>query len=224
MDFINFFVEFFLHIDKHLNLLIQDFGVTNAYLIICLVIFCETGLVVTPFLPGDSLLFALGALAASGGGLKVELLMLFIWLATICGDSTNYWIGYFLGSRMSEKDSRFIKKEHLERTHRFYEKHGGKTIILARYLPIIRTFAPFVAGIGKMKYHRFITYSFIGSITWISIFILAGYFFGNLPFVKRNFSIVVIAIISISLIPAFLEFVHQRRQRNNAVKGVSKQK
>ncbi len=216
MDITNIF-DFFLHIDKHLNVLIQNFGVNNAYLIICLVIFCETGLVVTPFLPGDSLLFALGALAASGGGLKVELLMLFIWLATICGDSTNYWVGYFLGSKISGKDSRFIKKEHLERTHRFYEKHGGKTIILARYLPIIRTFAPFVAGIGKMKYSRFFTYSFIGSITWISLFILAGYFFGNLPFVKRNFSIVIITIIFVSLIPAVLEFIHQRRDKNSAV-------
>jgi membrane-associated protein len=216
MDITNIF-EFFLHIDKHLNLLIQNFGVTNAYIIICLVIFCETGLVVTPFLPGDSLLFALGALAASDGGLKVELLMLFIWLATFCGDSTNYWIGYFLGSKISEKNSRFIKKEHLERTHRFYEKHGGKTIILARFLPIIRTFAPFVAGVGKMKYSRFIGYSFIGSITWISLFILTGYFFGNLPFVKQNFSIVIIAIISISMVPAILEFIRQRGQTKSMV-------
>lgn len=216
MDITNI-VDFFLHIDKHLNLLIQNFGVNNSYLIICLVIFCETGLVVTPFLPGDSLLFALGALAASGGSLKVELLMLFIWLATFLGDSANYWIGYFLGSKIAGENSRFIKKEHLERTHRFYEKHGGKTIILARYLPIIRTFAPFVAGVGKMKYTRFLTYSFIGSITWISIFILVGYFFGNLPFIKSNFSIVIIAIISITLIPAVLEVIRQRRQKNSVV-------
>jgi membrane-associated protein len=205
--------DLFLHIDKYLNPLIENFGVNNTYFIIALVIFCETGLVVTPFLPGDSLLFALGALAASGGGLKVELLMLFIWIATLFGDSTNYWIGYFLGSKIADSNSRLIKKEHLERTHRFYEKHGGKTIIFARYMPIIRTFAPFVAGVGKMKYSRFLIFSFIGSITWISIFILAGYFFGNLEIIKRNFSIVIIAIILISMIPATLEFIRQRRDK-----------
>jgi len=208
MNIINFFVEFFLHIDTHLSILIRDFGPNNTYLILCLFI-------VIPFFPGDSLLFALGALAAAGGGLKVEFLLLFIGLATISGDSTIYWIGYFLGSKIQNTKSRLIKKEHLDRTHRFYEKYGGKTIILAKFIPIIRTFAPFVAGIGKMRYRYFIIYNLTGNILWVVICILGGYFFGNLPFIKHNFSIVMVAIVLISVVPAALEYTHQRRQRNS---------
>lgn len=210
MNIINFFVEFFLHIDTHLNMLIRDFGPNNAYLIICLVL-------VIPFSPGDSLLFALGALAAAGGGLKAELLWLLSGLATIGGDSTFYWIGYFLGSKIQETKSPLIKKEHLDRTHRFYEKYGGKTIILAKFVPIIRTFAPFVAGIGKMRYRYFIIYSLMGNILWVTIFIFGGYFFGNLPIIKHNFSIAMVAIILISTVPAILEYIHQHQQRNSVI-------
>lgn len=210
MDIIIYFIDFFLHLDKYLDQIIQMFGVW-AYVIMFLVIFCETGLVVTPILPGDSLLFALGALAAQGT-LNIEILLVSLCVAAVLGDTVNYSIGKFLGPRVFHyPDSRFFKKEYLVRTHQFYEKHGGKTIIIARFIPIIRTFAPFVAGIGTMSYFRFITYNIVGGISWICIFLLAGYFFGGIPVVKRNFTLVIIAIIIISVLPGVFEYWRQRR-------------
>ena len=207
MELLKNFFELIMHLDQHLNILVQNYG-TWAYLILFLIIFCETGLVVTPFLPGDSLLFALGALA-SRGVLKIELLFLLLCLATICGDSVNFWIGYFTGAEIFDKKKiPLVKKEYLERTHQFYEKHGGKTITLARYIPIIRTFAPFVAGIGRMKYWRFLIYSVTGGVTWITVFLSGGYFFGNLPF-RDHFIVVVMAIVCISLLPMIIELLRK---------------
>ncbi|HZS43654.1 MAG TPA: DedA family protein [Blastocatellia bacterium] len=212
MELIKKLIELFLHLDKHLNVAIQDYGVWT-YLILFLIIFCETGLVVTPFLPGDSLLFAAGALSASvGAALDVKLVYVILTAAAIIGDSTNYWIGRFVGPKVFQKENvRFLNKKYLDRTHQFYEKHGRKTIIIARFIPIIRTFAPFVAGIGQMSYARFITYSIGGSIAWMAVFIFGGYFFGNIPVVKNNFSIVIIAIIIISIIPAIIGALKERK-------------
>ena len=210
MDLIIYFVDFFIHLDKYLPQFIQSFGMW-AYVIIFLIIFCETGLVVTPILPGDSLLFALGAFAAQGA-LNIEILLITLCIAAVAGDTANYFIGNFLGPKVFHyQDSRFFKKEHLIRTHQFYEKHGGKTIIIARFIPIIRTFAPFVAGIGTMKYSRFISYNIIGGISWICLFLLAGYFFGGIPTVKRNFTLVIIAIVIISVMPGVFEYWRQKR-------------
>ncbi len=211
MDMLLNFIDIFIHLDQHLSLLIQSFG-GWAYLIVFLVIFCETGLVVTPILPGDSLLFGLGAIAAMGA-LKVEWLFVMLSIAAIAGDTVNYMIGHYVGPRVFARESgRFFKKEYLERTHRFYEKYGGKTIIIARFVPIIRTFAPFVAGIGSMTYSRFIVYNIVGGISWIALFIFGGYYFGNLSIVKRNFTLVIFAIILISILPGVIEYVRQRRQ------------
>jgi membrane-associated protein len=209
MDLIIYFVDLFLHLDKYLDQIIQMFGVW-AYVIMFLVIFCETGLVVTPLLPGDSLLFALGALAAQGT-LNIEILLISLCVAAVAGDTVNYSIGNFLGPKVFHyPDSRFFKKEYLVRTHQFYEKHGGKTIIIARFIPIIRTFAPFVAGIGTMKYVRFITYNIVGGISWVCLFLLAGYFFGGIPAVKNNFTLVIMAIIIISVMPGVFEYCRQK--------------
>jgi membrane-associated protein len=211
MDMLLNFIDIFIHLDQHLSLLIQSFG-GWAYLIVFLVIFCETGLVVTPILPGDSLLFGLGAIAAVGA-LKVEWLFVMLSIAAIAGDTVNYMIGHYVGPRVFARESgRFFKKEYLEQTHRFYEKYGGKTIIIARFVPIIRTFAPFVAGIGSMTYSRFIVYNIVGGISWIALFIFGGYYFGNLSIVKRNFTLVIFAIILISILPGVIEYVRQRRQ------------
>jgi membrane-associated protein len=211
MDMLLNFIDIFIHLDQHLSLLIQSFG-GWAYLIVFLVIFCETGLVVTPILPGDSLLFGLGAIAAMGA-LKVEWLFVMLSIAAIAGDTVNYMIGHYVGPRVFARESgRFFKKEYLERTHRFYEKYGGKTIVIARFVPIIRTFAPFVAGIGSMTYSRFIVYNIVGGISWIALFIFGGYYFGNLSIVKRNFTLVIFAIILISILPGVIEYVRQRRQ------------
>ena len=211
MDMLLNFIDIFIHLDQHLSLLIQSFG-GWAYLIVFLVIFCETGLVVTPILPGDSLLFGLGAIAAVGA-LKVEWLFVMLSIAAIAGDTVNYMIGHYVGPRVFARESgRFFKKEYLERTHRFYEKYGGKTIVIARFVPIIRTFAPFVAGIGSMTYSRFIVYNIVGGISWIALFIFGGYYFGNLSIVKRNFTLVIFAIILISILPGVIEYVRQRRQ------------
>ncbi len=213
--------ELFFHLDKHMNLLIQNFG-NWSYLVMFIIIFCETGLVVTPFLPGDSLIFTAGAIAARGY-LEISLLYLVLSSAAIIGDSTNYWIGYLMRSKVFRgKKIRFIKHEYLEKTNRFFERHGGKTIVLARFIPIIRTFAPFVAGIGKMTYWRFLFYSIIGSFVWMAIFILAGYFFGNLPLVQSNFSLVIIAIVCISVLPAVTEFLKERFKSPNTKTDVSK--
>jgi membrane-associated protein len=210
MDLIRTAVDFFLHLDKHLAEIIARYGVwTN--LILFLVVFCETGLVVTPFLPGDSLLFAAGTFAALGS-LDPGLLVLLLSIAAILGDTVNYWIGSYIGPRAFTGEIRWLKKEYLERTHAFYEKHGGKTIILARFIPIIRTFAPFVAGVGAMTYSRFLLYNVVGGIVWVTLFVLAGYFFGNLPAVRQNFSYVILAIIALSVMPIVVEFLRARRR------------
>lgn len=202
-------VDLFLHLDEYLNEIIRDYGAWT-YLILFLIIFLETGLVVTPFLPGDSLLFAAGAFAAQGS-LEVGLLFVLLTIAAILGDTVNYQIGNYVGPRIFEQRRiRFLKKEHLDRTHAFYEKHGGKTVILARFMPIVRTFAPFVAGIGSMTYSRFLGFNVIGGVVWIAIFTFGGFFFGNLPFVKNNFEIVILAIIAISVLPGAIEFFRQR--------------
>ncbi len=208
MDLVKYLVDLFLHLDEHLNLIIQNYG-TWTYLILFLIIFLETGLVVTPFLPGDSLLFAAGAFAGLGS-LNPGVLFLLLSIAAIVGDTVNYWIGHYIGPRAFSGNIRFLKKEYLDRTHDFYERHGGKTIILARFVPIIRTFAPFVAGIGEMSYRHFITYNVVGGIVWVAIFIFGGYFFGNLKFVQDNFSFVVLAIIILSVLPAVVEVVRER--------------
>lgn len=217
MEIFNNLVELFLHLDRHLDLLIADFG-AFAYLILFLIIFCETGLVFTPFLPGDSLLFAVGAFAARGS-FQVELVFFLLWIAAFIGDSTNYWIGFLIGDRILRREKiRFIKKENIDRTQRFYTKHGGKTITLARFIPIIRTFAPFVAGIGRMRYGYFLCYSILGSFSWVTIFIWGGYFFGNLPLVRDNFTIVITAIIGVTLIPAGLGFCRRLLQNRRKSK------
>jgi membrane-associated protein len=209
MHWIELGIDFILHLDKYLDLIIRSVGIWT-YLILFVVIFIETGLVVTPFLPGDSLLFAAGAFAALGS-LNVAALFVILALAAVLGDTVNYWIGHYIGDRAFTTKSRFFKREYLERTQAFYEKYGGKTIFLARFVPIIRTFAPFVAGIGKMRYGYFISYNVFGGILWTGLFIFAGYFFGNVPFVRNNFSLVVIAIVLISVVPAVVEVIRSRK-------------
>lgn len=203
------FIEMFMHLDRHLDLIIREYGMwTHA--ILFLIIFCETGLVVTPLLPGDSLLFAVGTFAALGS-LDLKLLAISLSIAAIAGDTVNYWIGHFVGPKVFSKEkSRFFNKDYLERTHRFYERYGGKTIIIARFIPIIRTFAPFVAGIGRMTYLRFVLYNIVGGVAWIGAFLFGGYFFGALPFIKQNFSLVILAIIVISMLPGLIEFLRHK--------------
>ncbi len=210
MQIISTLVELFLHLDKHLSAVIQAYGALT-YLLLFFIIFMETGFVVTPFLPGDSLIFAAATFAALRA-LNIWVLFLILCVAAILGDTVNYWIGHFIGPRAFSGNVRFLKKEYLDRTHLFFEKHGGKTIILARFIPIIRTFAPFVAGVVEMGYWRFISYNIIGGIAWVSLFTFAGYFFGNLPFVQHNFSLVVIAIILISVVPVAIEMIKERRR------------
>lgn len=216
MEFIQYLVDLFLHLDKHLHEIITQYG-TLTYVILFGVIFAETGLVFTPFLPGDSLLFAAGTFAAIGS-LNVHLLFLLLTIAAILGDTVNYWIGNYFGPKVFEKKIRFLKKEHLEKTHQFYEKHGGKTIIIARFIPIIRTFAPFVAGVGAMTYSKFILFNIVGGVLWCALFVYGGYFFGNLPVVKNNFSIVIVVIIFISILPGIIEFARHKlsKQKNTA--------
>lgn len=215
MDIIPKIIDFVLHLDKHLSTLIQTFGLWT-YFILFLVIFLETGFVVTPFLPGDSLLFAAGTFAAVGD-LNVYWLFFLLSAAAVLGDTVNYWIGHFVGPKVFSKEkTRFFKKEYLDKTHRFYEKYGAETIIIARFVPIVRTFAPFVAGIGRMSYWKFISYNVIGGIGWVAIFVFGGYFFGNIPFVRKNFSFVIIAIIIISVLPAVFEFFRHRREARQA--------
>jgi membrane-associated protein len=212
MEFIKQVIDIVLHLDTHLGHLIQHYH-GWIYAILFTIIFCETGLVVTPFLPGDSLLFAAGAFAAAGS-LKLAWLLLLLAGAAILGDTANYWIGHYVGPKVFHKEkTRFFKKQYLERTHAFYEKYGGQTIIIARFVPIIRTFAPFVAGIGRMTYLRFISFNVIGGLAWVALFVLAGYFFGNIPFVKKNFSLVIIAIILISLMPGMVEYFRHRKKK-----------
>ncbi|MEI7988028.1 MAG: DedA family protein [Chloroflexota bacterium] len=215
MDFILQLVQIFLHLDKVLADVIRTYG-TWTYLLLFAVIFMETGFVITPFLPGDSLIFAAGTFAgwnAQNSGMDVlDIKILFILLAgaAILGDTVNYWIGHYIGPRAFAGNIRFLKKEYLDRTHAFYERHGGKTIIIARFIPIIRTFAPFVAGVGAMTYSHFIAYNVIGGIAWVTIFLLGGFFFGDLEIVQKNFSLVVIAIIIISVLPAVVEIFKER--------------
>jgi len=202
-------IHIVLHLDQYLKWLVENYGAW-IYLILFLVIFCETGLVVTPFLPGDSLLFIAGALAANDI-LYVPGLFSLLLIAAFGGDNTNYWIGRFSGPRVFKyQESRLLNPVHLERTHRFYDRHGGKTVIFARFLPIFRTFAPFIAGIGRMHYARFLFYSFSGSVLWIGGFVFGGYYFGNIPIVRENFTAVVLGIIMLSLLPATVEFLRQR--------------
>ncbi|MGH6630117.1 MAG: DedA family protein [Burkholderiales bacterium] len=210
MELIKNFIDILIHLDKYLVELVQQYG-TFSYGILFAIIFCETGLVITPFLPGDSLLFAVGALSASGA-FNPFLIFAALSAAAILGDSTNYWIGYFVGPRVfSSERSRWLNRKHLERTHSFYEKYGGKTVIIARFMPIVRTFAPFVAGIGRMSYPKFLFFSVVGTFLWIGLFVAAGYWFGNIPVVKRNFTLVVFAIIAISVLPAVVEAIRARR-------------
>jgi len=209
VEWIEYFVDLFLHLDRHLGEIIREYG-TWTYLILWVIIFCETGLVVTPFLPGDSLLFAAGSFAALGA-MDPHVLFLILSVAAILGDTVNYWIGAWVGPRAFSGEIRFLKKEYLDRTHRFYEKYGGKTIILARFVPIVRTFAPFVAGIGAMSYGRFIVYNVVGGVAWVAMFVYGGYFFGTRPFVQRNFSLVIVAIVLISVMPMVVEYLRSRR-------------
>jgi membrane-associated protein len=203
-----------MHIDVHLNNWVSTYQ-TWTYLILFLIIFCETGLVVTPFLPGDSLLFAAGTIAAMDGQpLNVFFLIPVILIAAFAGDNTNFFIGNLIGHKVYEKNYKLIKREYLDKTHKFYEKHGGKTLIIARFMPIIRTFAPFVAGVGEMKYLRFVSFSIIGNLLWVFLFILAGYYFGNIPYVKKNFTLVIVSIIIISLLPPVIAALKQGFSKN----------
>ena len=214
MDLLKQLLEFFLHLDKHLSEVIRDYG-TWTYLILFLIVFCETGLVVTPFLPGDSLLFAAGTFAALGA-LSPWVLFAALSAAAILGDTVNYWIGKKIGPRAFSGTVRFLKQEHLRKTEAFYERHGRKTIIIARFVPIVRTFAPFVAGVGSMNYPVFLAYNVIGGVAWVALCVFSGYFFGNIPVVKRNFSVVIIAIILISTLPILWEAWKARRAGRDA--------
>lgn len=209
MDILTYFVDFFLHLDQHLAELIGRYGLWT-YGILFLIVFCETGLVVTPFLPGDSLLFAAGTFAALGA-LHPLVLFVLLSIAAILGDTANYWIGARIGPRAFSGKVRFLNQTHLRRTEAFYEKHGGKTIVIARFVPIIRTFAPFVAGIGTMAYPRFLAYNVAGAVVWVGLFVWGGYLFGNIPVVRQNFSLVIMAIIIVSVLPIAVEWFRARR-------------
>jgi membrane-associated protein len=212
MEYVNWFVDLILHLDVHLKDLIQTYGMW-IYAILFLVIYCETGLVVTPFLPGDSLLFAVGTFAASGA-LDLMTILPLLLLASISGDTTNYWVGAFIGPKVfTRQNSRIFRKDYLDRTHQFYETYGGKTIMIAKFVPIVRTFAPFVAGVGAMTYRKFFLFNIAGALIWVGGLILTGYWFGNLPFVKNNFSLVIGMIILISLLPGIIEYLRHRSKK-----------
>ncbi len=210
VDFLKWLLDVFLHIDKNLAVVVNSFGVWS-YGVLFMVIFCETGLVVTPFLPGDSLIFAAGALSA-GGLLSIVWLYIVLVAAAFLGDTVNYWIGHFVGPVAFEGNHRLLKKEYLHKAQAFYEKHGGAAIVLARFVPIVRTFAPFVAGVSKMSYKHFIFYNFLGGAFWVTLFLFTGFFFGNLPFVKHNFEYVVFVIILISVVPMLLEWWKSKKK------------
>jgi membrane-associated protein len=212
MGSIGDFIDFIIHLDQHLSYILESYGVW-CYLLFFVIIFAETGLVVTPFLPGDSLLFALGTFAATGS-LKAAWLFVVLSAAAVLGDSANYAIGKYFGLMILKREGAwFLKKEHLERTHRFYEKYGAKTIVLARFVPIVRTFAPFIAGVGKMTYLRFFSYNVIGGLLWVALFLFGGFFFGNIPVIKRNFTLTIFAIIIISILPAVIEVIKEKRRK-----------
>lgn len=211
MEYLLHFVDLFLHLDKHLHEIILAYGMWT-YVILFLIVFLETGLVVTPFLPGDSLLFAAGAFAGRGS-LSIDYLIVILLVAAILGDTLNYHIGKYLGPKvLKNENSRILKKQHLDKTQRFYQRYGGKTIIIARFVPIVRTFAPFLAGVGAMNYSKFISYNIVGAILWVFSLCFAGYFFGELEIVKNNFGLVVIAIILISIMPAVIEYIRARKE------------
>ncbi len=210
MEWLSFLIDFILHIDRHLLELVQTYGAW-VYGILFLIIFCETGLVVMPLLPGDSLLFVAGALAAQGA-MHVHLLALLLIVAAILGDSLNYAIGKRFGHLIARPDSRWIKQAHLQRTHAFFEKHGGKTIIVARFVPIVRTLAPFVAGVGEMSYYKFIAYNVVGAVAWVACFVYAGYWFGNLEVVRANLKLIMLAIIVLSVLPILVEAWRHRHR------------
>lgn len=216
MDLIYQLIDFILHIDKHLVEIVTNYQ-TWTYLILFAIVFSETGLVVTPFLPGDSLLFAAGSIAAlESNPLNIAFLIPMFFSAAFIGDNTNFFIGKFLGNKVYEKNYKLISRKNLDKTHQFYEKHGGKTLIIARFMPIIRTFAPFVAGVGTMKYRRFLLFSFLGNVIWVNLFCLAGYLFAENPFVQKNFSIIIIAIIIISVLPPVITILrHKFKKKNN---------
>jgi len=211
MELLKTLIDIFLHLDKFLGEIITQYG-TLTYIILFLVIFCETGLVVTPFLPGDSLIFAAGTFAAMNR-LNPWVLFILLVIASVGGDAANYWIGHKIGPRAYTGEIKLIKKEYIDRTHAFFEKHGGKTIFLARFVPIVRTFAPFVAGVGNMSYAYFFRYNVVGGICWVTIFLSLGYFFGTMPFVQKNFELVIIAIILISVVPMLIEWLKVRNEK-----------
>lgn len=212
MNFVEQIINIFLHLDKNLALVISHYG-NLTYGLLFLIIFMETGFVVTPFLPGDSLLFAAGALSATTS-MQIYFVFLLLLAAAILGDTVNYWAGHFVGPKVFEKDTKLFKREHLLRAHKFYEKYGGRAIVLARFIPIVRTFAPFVAGIAKMSYGHFLIYNVLGGTLWVSLFVWGGYFFGNLAFVKANFHYVVILIIILSITPIFYEWIKSKRTKS----------
>jgi len=211
MDTLTQLLDFFLHIDRHLEAVVRQYH-TTTYGILFLIVFMETGLVVTPFLPGDSLLFAAGALAGKGM-LDIRTLYFTLLIAPLCGDNVNYWVGRLIGHRLVQSQRiRLIRKEHLDKTHAFFERYGGKTLVIARFVPIVRTMAPFVAGLGAMTYSRFLMFSVLGAFLWVTICTLAGYYFGSIPFIKQNFSLAILTIIALSLMPALIEYLRHRRQ------------
>jgi len=210
LDLLATFIDIVLHLDAHLLALTQEYGIW-VYAILFLIIYCETGLIVMPFLPGDSLLFVAGALCGLGA-LQLEWLAPLLMLAAFGGDNTNYWIGRLIGVRLLKRTNGLIKREHIDKTHAFYEKHGGKTILFARFLPIVRTFAPFVAGIGLMNYRLFVLFGALGSFAWIGSLTVAGYSFGNIPIIKDNLTLMILGIVVISLLPAIREFIRHRRR------------
>jgi len=211
VEFLAYALDVLLHLDQHLIVFVENYGAW-VYALLFVIVFAETGLVVTPVLPGDSLLFVAGTLAAAGG-MDVVLLMTILIVAAILGDTVNYWIGSYVGPKVFRAESRLLNKAHLERAHRFYERHGGKTIVIARFVPIIRTFAPFVAGIGKMSYPRFLLYNVGGALLWVVSLVMAGYYFGELPYVKQNLTLIIVLIVVISVLPGVFEYLRHRRAR-----------
>ncbi len=212
-------IDFILHINAHLDAITRDYGVWT-YAILFLIVFCETGLVVTPFLPGDSLLFAAGAICARGE-LNPHVMTILLIVAAIVGDGVNYAIGHYLGPKVLEKPNRFIRREYIVRTERFYEKYGGKAVVFARFVPIVRTFAPFLAGVGSMTYGRFLMFNILGGILWVTLFVYGGFIFGEVPIVKKNFTLVILGIIVVSVLPAVFEFIKAKREKHEGVPTVA---